>query len=62
VRIPVREEQVHVEKQPVVKEEVNVSKRQVQDTQRVSGEVRKEDIRVEKSGDVNVKERDQRRK
>jgi uncharacterized protein (TIGR02271 family) len=32
VRIPVKEEQVHVEKTPVVKEEVTVGKRKVQDT------------------------------
>jgi len=62
IRIPVREEQVHVEKQPVVKEEVTVGKRQVQDTEHVAGTVRKEEVRVEKKGDVDVKQRDQRRK
>jgi len=62
IRIPVREEQVHVEKQPVVKEEVTVGKRQVQDTERVGGTVRKEEIKVEKTGDVDVKQHDQRRK
>jgi uncharacterized protein (TIGR02271 family) len=54
IRIPVKEEQVHVEKRPVVKEEVRVSKRQVQDTEHVSGTVRKEEAKIEKEGDVKV--------
>jgi uncharacterized protein (TIGR02271 family) len=55
IRVPVREEQVHVEKKPVVTEEVSVGKRTVQDTERVSGTVRKEVARVERSGDVDVR-------
>jgi len=55
IRVPVTEEQVTVEKKPVVKEEVTVSKRVVQGTERVSGEVRKEDVRVEREGDVDVR-------
>jgi len=55
IRVPVMEEQVTVEKTPVVKEEVTVGKRVVQDTKRVSGEVRKEDVRVEREGDVDVR-------
>jgi uncharacterized protein (TIGR02271 family) len=57
IRIPVREEQVHVEKTPVVKEEVTVGKRKVQDTQTVSGEVRKEQVKVEREGEANVRDR-----
>ncbi|HMB03497.1 MAG TPA: DUF2382 domain-containing protein, partial [Isosphaeraceae bacterium] len=53
---PVMEEQVTVEKKPVVKEEITVGKRVVQDTERVGGEVRKEDVRVEREGDVDVRE------
>jgi uncharacterized protein (TIGR02271 family) len=53
-RIPVREEQVTVDKQPVVREEVSLGKRQVQDSQRVSDTVRREEARVERQGDVNV--------
>jgi uncharacterized protein (TIGR02271 family) len=56
IRVPVREEEVHVEKQPVVKEEVTVGKRKTKDTERVSGTVRKEDIKVEKKGDVDIRE------
>jgi uncharacterized protein (TIGR02271 family) len=54
IRIPVREERVDVSKEAVVTEEVNVGKRVVQDTERVSGQVRKEQVRVDKEGDVDV--------
>lgn len=54
IRVPVMEEEVIVEKQPVVKEEVTVGKRVVQDTERVAGEVKKEQVRVERAGDVDV--------
>jgi uncharacterized protein (TIGR02271 family) len=55
IRIPVSEEQVTVEKRPVVKEEVTVGKRVVQGTERVGGEVRREEVRVEREGDVDVR-------
>jgi len=58
IRVPVREEQVDVSKRAVVTEEVKVGKHVVQDTERVSGQVRKEEIRVEKKGDVDVEDRD----
>ncbi|MHB8955402.1 MAG: YsnF/AvaK domain-containing protein [Pirellulaceae bacterium] len=54
IRVPVTEEQVHVEKKPVAKERVNVSKREVKDTERVEGTVRKEDIRIDQEGDVDI--------
>ena len=54
IRIPVRKEQVTVEKQPVVKEEVTVGKRVVQGTEQVGGEVRREEVRVEREGDVDI--------
>jgi len=54
IRIPVKEEQVNVEKETVAKEEVRVGKRRVQETEHVSGDVRKEDVRIEKEGDVDV--------
>ena len=56
IRVPVSAEQVTVEKRPVVKEEVTVGKRAVQDTERVGGEVRKEEVHVERGGDVDVRE------
>lgn len=55
LRIPVRQEQVHVHKEDVVTEEVTVGKRVVQETEQVSGQVRKEDVRVEPTGDVEVR-------
>ena len=55
IRVPVRKEQVTVEKRPVVKEEVTVGKRAVQGTERVGGEVRREEVRVEREGDVDVR-------
>jgi uncharacterized protein (TIGR02271 family) len=48
------EEHVRAEKQPVVNEEVRVGKRAVQNTEHVSDNVRHEELRVDKSGDVNV--------
>ena len=54
IRIPVSEEQVSVEKRPVVKEEVTVGKRVVEGTERVGGEVHKEVVRVEREGDVDI--------
>ena len=55
IRVPVREEQVEVEKQPVVYEEVGVGKRVTQDTREVSDTVRREELRMENEGDVEVR-------
>ena len=55
IRVPVREEQVQVEKQPVVREEVTVGKQAVQETEQVSGTVRREEARIEHTGDVEVR-------
>ena len=56
LRIPVRKEQVTVEKRPVVKEEVTVGKRVVEGTEQVGGEVHREEVRVEREGDVDIRE------
>ena len=61
IEVPVHEERVEVEKQPVVYEEIDVGKRQVQDTERVSGTVRREEARVDTEGDVEVAPWDQAR-
>jgi len=55
VRIPLSEERVHVEKKPVVNEEIRVGKREVQSTERVSDQVRHEELRTE--GDVTEADR-----
>jgi len=56
IRVPITEEQVSVEKRPVVREEVRVNKRAVQDTEHVSGQVRREEVDIEEAGDVNVRD------
>jgi len=54
IRIPVSEEQVNVTKQTVETGEIDVKKRNVQGEQRVTGTVRREEPRIEKSGDVDI--------
>jgi len=58
IRIPVSEEQVNVTKQTVETGEIDVTKRTVQGEQRVSGTVRREEPRIEKSGDVDIRSDD----
>lgn len=59
IRIPLSEERVQVEKKPAVNEEIRVGKREVQDTKRVSDEVRHEELRTESEGDVNDVDKEQ---
>jgi uncharacterized protein (TIGR02271 family) len=54
IRVPLSEERVNVEKRPVVNEEVRVGKRQVQDNRQVTSDVRHEELRVERDGDVQA--------
>ncbi len=63
IRVPVTEEQVRVQKQPVVTGEVAVRKERIQDNKEVSDEVRHEELRVDRKGDVNIQDkRDKTRK
>lgn len=55
IRIPVKEEHVKVSKEAVVTEEVRVGKRKVRDTETVSGNVRKEELKVESKGTARVR-------
>jgi uncharacterized protein (TIGR02271 family) len=55
-RIPVREEEVEVSKRPVVKEEVRARKETRTEPEEVSGEVRKESVRVERSDSSEKKD------
>lgn len=57
VRVPVHEEQVQVDKRAVVTEEINIGKRQVQETERVSDTVRREEARIEREGDADVEDK-----
>ena len=54
ISIPVHEEQVTAQKQAVVYEEVEVGKRAVQETQRVSETVRREEAVIDKDGSVEI--------
>jgi uncharacterized protein (TIGR02271 family) len=54
IRVPVREEQVVVDKQAVVYEEISVGKRDVQETQHVSDTVRREEAVIDKEGKVEI--------
>jgi uncharacterized protein (TIGR02271 family) len=54
MRIPLSEERVTTEKRPVVREEVQIGKRNVQSTQNVTEDVRREELQVDKDKDVNV--------
>lgn len=55
VRIPLMEEEVDVQKRTVVKEEISVGKRPVQETKTVSDTVRREEARIESEGDVGIR-------
>jgi uncharacterized protein (TIGR02271 family) len=55
IRIPVSEEEVEVRKETKVKEDVKVGKRKVTDTKTVGGTVKHEELRVEETGNVNVR-------
>jgi uncharacterized protein (TIGR02271 family) len=54
IRVPLSEERARVEKQAVVNEEVRVGKRAVQNTEKVSQDVRHEELRIDKDGDAEV--------
>jgi len=56
IRIPVKEERVRVTKEPIVKEEVTVSKRKTRDTRTVEGDVKKEELVVEQKGQAKVRQ------
>ncbi len=54
IRVPLTEETVRVEKQPVIREEVSVGKRQVADVETVNESVRHEELRVDSDVDSEV--------
>ena len=57
IRVPVTEEHVEREKRPVVYEEVAVGKRVMQETEQVSDTVRREELRMDQEGEVDVHNR-----
>lgn len=54
IRIPVRREELEIGKEAVVTDEVSIGKRKVQGTEQASGVVRKEQLKVDKHGDVEI--------
>jgi uncharacterized protein (TIGR02271 family) len=64
IRVPLTEERISVEKKPVVNEEIRVGKRQVQDTKRISDQVRHEELRTdgEVEDERNLQRRDEKTK
>jgi len=56
IRIPVKSEHVEVGKEAVVTDEISVGKRKVQESQEASATLRKEQLKVDKKGDVRVEE------
>jgi uncharacterized protein (TIGR02271 family) len=54
IRVPIMEEEVRVDKTPVVREEITLKKRQVQDTEEVTDTVRREEARIERTGNASV--------
>jgi len=54
LRIVLREEQVRVEKVPVVKEEIFISKRQIQETRHIEETLKREEAHIERVGNVNI--------
>jgi len=55
LHIPVREEQVFLEKRPIIKEEVVITKQLVQKVKRISETIQKEVPRLEREGDVHIR-------
>ena len=55
IRVPVMAERADVEKETVVTEEVSIGKRQVEETEQVTDTVRREEARLERSGDVDIR-------
>jgi uncharacterized protein (TIGR02271 family) len=54
ISVPIKEEQVNVTKQTVETGEIALGKRQVQETQRVSDTVRREEAHIEREGDAPI--------
>ncbi len=61
IRIPVYEDEIVVDKRRVVKEEIVVKKNEVQDTQTVEADLRKEKVDVDQSGLRNQRPPENRR-
>jgi len=56
IRVPVEAERARLEKETVVAEELQVGKRPVTETEHLTGTVRREELRMDKEGDVRVRD------
>jgi uncharacterized protein (TIGR02271 family) len=54
LRVVLHEEQVRVEKYPVVKEEIFISKRQIEETKHFSDTLKREEVHIERIGKVPI--------
>ncbi|WP_053361957.1 YsnF/AvaK domain-containing protein [Bacillus sp. FJAT-27251] len=57
IRVPIMEEKVEVHKKPVVKEELVVGKREVQETEKVRENVKREEVSIESEAEGQFTER-----
>ncbi len=57
ISVPVSEEQVQVEKQAKVREEVSLGKQEVQGTERVEGDVKREEARIDTEGSPGIRDK-----
>jgi len=53
-RIPIIEEEVVIQKRPMVVEEITLGKRTIEETQEVSDTLRREEARIEEHGAARV--------
>jgi uncharacterized protein (TIGR02271 family) len=60
VRIPLKEEELVVNKRPVIKEELVVGKRMVEERDTVEADLRREEFDVENTGNSTSRDRDKR--
>lgn len=58
IRVPVRSEQVQLTKEPRVVEEIEIQRTSHQETQRVGDTVRREQVNVNRQGDVEARQGD----
>jgi uncharacterized protein (TIGR02271 family) len=54
IRIPLYTEQIFIDKRPVIAEEVQVSKRNIQETRRFTDTVQREEPHLEQKGNVSI--------
>jgi uncharacterized protein (TIGR02271 family) len=54
LRIPIIEEEVVIQKRPVVVEEITLGKRTIEDVQELSDTVKREEVRIEEHGDARI--------